>query len=108
MADNTPTGMKAGADVYVIDPDGSTPATISSVVLSGPGDFSYTFVAGDYYGANEYWHAFDGLPADGAARAQQRHARPAVPGPAVPLPCRCHLAHQRDDEDRRGRGREQE
>ena len=54
-----------GADVYVFDPDGSVPATISSVVLSGPGIFSYDFVAGDYSGANEYYHIFDGLPADG-------------------------------------------
>ena len=63
---NTPGGMQTAVDVAVADPDGSVPGTISSVTVSGPNNFYYRFVPGDYLPYwGEYWHGLRGLPKDG-------------------------------------------
>jgi hypothetical protein len=65
MALNTPSGILTSLDTIVTDPDGSVPDTISTLSVTGPNGFSYTFLAGDFYGSGEYYRDLPGLPADG-------------------------------------------
>jgi len=63
---NTPGGIKTSVNAQVYDPNGTVPASISSLTVSEPGGFAYSFSAsdyGEYY--NQYWHSLAGLPTDG-------------------------------------------
>ena len=62
---HTPSGINTSVDAVVFDPNGTVPTTISSLVVTGPNGFSYSFIPADYYGNNEYWSQRPGLPADG-------------------------------------------
>ena len=66
MARNTPGGVQTTPNARVFDSNGTVPDTISSLTVSGPGGFAYSFTQADY-GAyyNQYWHAIPGQPADG-------------------------------------------
>ncbi len=69
VAENTAGGMTTSLGVKVVDPDGSVPDSIASLTVSGPNNFHYDFVPGDFrlwWGLpGEYWNALPGLPADG-------------------------------------------
>ena len=64
---NTSTEMKTALDAVVVDPDGFVPDTLSSVTVTGPNGFAYSFLPGDYQGgtSKDYYKSLSGLPADG-------------------------------------------
>lgn len=64
---NGPSGMKTALDVGVADPNGSVPGTITSLNVTGPGGFSYSFAPSDLlpWTTDEYWHKSSGTPTDG-------------------------------------------
>ena len=67
MAFNTPDGISTLVYAQVYDPNGTVPASISSLTVNGPGGaFVYSFSeSNDYEGYNQYWHSLPGLPTDG-------------------------------------------
>ena len=64
-----PDGFFTTMDIYLADPNGTLPDSITSLTVTGPGSppsFSYTFQTEDFdaqYGS--YFHRVSGIPADG-------------------------------------------
>ena len=67
MAFNTPgsMGMSTSVDATVVDPNGRSPYTLSSLTVSGPNGFNYVFTDADFINPNYAWRQLPGLPADG-------------------------------------------
>ena len=63
---NKTEGEVTGFDVSVRDRKGAFPGNLTSLTVSGPGGFSYTFGEGDYYPSdNSIYHEFPGAKAEG-------------------------------------------
>lgn len=70
LAQSRPSGMKTLLWVYgIADPEGTVPDSIASMTVTGPNDFSYSFVRDDFFPSSYdrpgYYRELSGLPADG-------------------------------------------
>jgi hypothetical protein len=60
---NQPNGDFTYLDVSIRDANGACPGSLASLTVTGPGGFSYTFQAGDYYPIdNNFYHRFPSAP----------------------------------------------
>ncbi len=93
QAQNTPDGIRTLINAQVYDPGGSLPGSITTLVVTGPGGFTYNFIPQNYSGSNNYGVGFPGYtPPEGeftfqvtdsekktATTTYYHHAGPVIP-----------------------------